>query len=67
MLCAALRYNAIKHIKVLKKVKNVHGDPFHDVDVFGKHDDRLEVPLDKCSLDEWAAEIQGLLDARDRR
>jgi hypothetical protein len=57
MLRTALRYNTVKHIEVLKEIKDVYGDPFHDIDVFGQHDDRLEVPLDECCLDERATKI----------
>jgi hypothetical protein len=46
--------------------RTVHCHPFHDVDVFWQHDDRLEVALHESCFDEWAAQVQRLLGTRGR-
>jgi hypothetical protein len=48
-----------------RAIHTVYGDPFHNVDVFGQHDNRLEVPLDERCLDERTTKIQGFLGTRD--
>ncbi len=42
--------------------RTVDGNPFHDVDIFGQHDYRLEVALDERRVCERAAEVEGFGD-----
>jgi len=55
MLSARLGNNTVEFIEVGVKVKNVNGNPFHDVCIFWQHDDSLEITLDESSVGEGGA------------
>lgn len=57
MLGARLVDNTIKFVQIRVKVKHVHSNPLHDVDVLGQHHDRLEIALHEGSIGERAAEV----------
>ena len=50
-----------------ERIYTVHGDPFHDVNVFGQHEDRLEVTLASLQPVRRGCTRQGLLDSHDER
>ena len=43
-----------------KQKQTVTSDPFHNVDVLGQHDDRLEITRHEGCVDERAAQVEWL-------
>jgi len=63
MLRARFRKDTIKLVQIRKEIIHVDRDPFHDIDILGQHDYRLEIALYKCAVDEWTTQVEWFLFA----